>query len=385
MPDMNRVTWLRICGVLVFLGLPILTYYLVAAPSSRGFAPGIRTTEPWRVTAHPIPGLQGEAARLAADVARYQRVRPTNGFEVFHRCRVEVLLPDSASQAKARDELIEILNHDRFMARYPQAAPLLRPTGWGGWEVRRLSADRNYTPKDMERLQGEVHADQLVATCGEIGLDPAHPITSGGESLTVGELVESARRGFVVGQESEWSVAAFCAYRPDEPEWVNRFGEQQSYAGLADELAKQELSTGACAGSHRLYALCMLLQLDATRPFFPRATRERVTAQIQMACDALRRTQRPSGAWDTGWASGSSWNGGRDLPRTLVHVTAHHLEWLIICPPEARPPDAVIVKAYRFVSDSAAQQPDSVIRDQYCPYSHFARVAALQLSAGERP
>ena len=302
---------------------------------------------PWHPTPITVADPSGYSDRVVDDLDRYVETVPEHVVDVLHWSRVTARSATEVTRVQGREELFGILDHNIFAARYPQSRPLVRATAWGGWEVSRIPMNRSFTPDELRRLQGEYHTDQLLAACGETGLPLSTGVsTQSGHTLTLNDLIASARAAFVSGQEWEWSTVAFCAYRPHEHEWANRFGERYSYNQLADELAGRSLNAGSCSGTHKLYALCCLLQLDANKECLSDAVRDRVIQHLRQASELLVRTQQPNGSWGANWAGGEGWGEQRhDIPQTLSHITAHHLEWLLFCPHEHRPPDDCVVKA----------------------------------------
>ena len=128
--------------------------------------------------------------------------------------------------------------------------------------------------------------------------------------------------------------------------------------GLARRLLRAEPGWGACAGTHRLYALCALFHLHREHPCLSPDCYEQVKDRLRWASRRLTEAQGRSGGWGPSWADapdrGHGW--GRGAPEDVLHVTAHQIEWCMACPPELRPPDPVLGRALRFLVDVLGEE-----------------------------
>jgi hypothetical protein len=105
----------------------------------------------------------------------------------------------------------------------------------------------------------------------------------------------------------------------------------------------------------------------------------------------LAATEREDGSWDV-----EAHRPSRGSKATLagievesldlhhrVHVTGHHVDWLLLLPADIRPADSLFDNAARFLLTSLLSASDDDILAYYCPYSHAAH-ALLLLARRER-
>jgi hypothetical protein len=96
--------------------------------------------------------------------------------------------------------------------------------------------------------------------------------------------------------------------------------------------------------------------------------------------DALRSVR---GAYETSTVDATVREGetfedeSLDTVSTLVHVTGHHLEWMVMLPRELQPDAAVIERAVSFCAQSLRVAGTEELSRHNCPYNHAARMVRL--------
>ncbi len=347
------------------------------------FKLGSRGTEPFAPRQMPVQvaaieenfsaGTKFRARKLSSRVCA---VRPTHFANMLHRWRVGSANRLWLANSELRAEMTFLFSNENSRAGDLNGADLF-VLGPSGWRVR-----RSHVRGSGSWSQGEQHVDQFLATCAECGIPLNRTIQSPNGPVALSELLRSSRRDFVSDQEIAWSVVAYCLYMPGEARWKNRFGESHSYESLAEAMLVGAESESNCWGTHRLYALAIMLQSDSESHFLSARLRRHILQHFARTSARLVGNQRRIGAWGGEWAKEDSKptdTTGTTID-TMISVTGHHLEWMALVPKEARPDAASLHAAVEFLLKACEQRNFAAMRKRYCPYSHAAR--ALKLLTG---
>jgi len=156
---------------------------------------------------------------------------------------------------------------------------------------------------------GQGHPDQwlgYLSQCG-VGVDgdrPAGgipldtPLTVGGRTWTVADLLAQAKHDIRAGQEATWTLMALSAWLPVDAAWTAGDGERWTTERVVRMEAAADIPSAACGGAHRLYGLAAAV--DAHR----RATGAAPTggwaeaaAVLDEQIDRARRFQQADGSF----------------------------------------------------------------------------------------
>ena len=143
---------------------------------------------------------------------------------------------------------------------------------------------------------GERHIDQILAAFAESGLPARQEIRDTSGIHTIKDLLDSSRRRVARGQELEWTLSAYLIYLPNQDTWENRFGERFSYADICESLLADDLESGACGGTHRLYTLARALQAGKGLNFLDDDLTSRIQDRLNNVVNVLAKTQSSEGA-----------------------------------------------------------------------------------------
>jgi hypothetical protein len=350
------------------------------APDAGGAGRGVAgRDEPLRIEpTFAMPEAVGQEV-IRRGLLRLDVERPRSAPEVLHLLRLfthPVALPNYSPARKA--ELLSLLfDHDKSRECF-RSQPALIDTREG---VRARVVARRDARWQRER---QAHADQLLAVVAELGVPLSHPVTTAGGRRRVQHILDDALANFDPAQpEIEWSALAFVLYLPPGNRWADKYGT----AHTLDELARALLSRPfeeslACAGTHLLYTLVMMLRADERVPVLSRATRGLLRAHLARTATAVARAQAPDGSWDPAWFeqlhAGARAKGLPEAPLgRKVLVTGHQVEWLLYLPPEMLPPRDCFVRAARWLQVHLLGDGDNSIQENYCPYCHAGRVLHL--------
>jgi hypothetical protein len=270
---------------------------------------------------------------------------------------------------------------------------------------------RHFTDSEGSE-SAQSHGDQALATIGECGIPLESPgITSNGHAYKVSDLLADAKARIRPDEEIEWTALAIILYGDPGSGWENRFGERYRFDDLVRLLVARQVSTMTCYGTHVCYALSVLRQRNADEGFLRPDVATIVDNVLLLSVDAARTSQLPNGSvacdWydklftdreylailariDPGLARQASLRARKELDafrdRTvsrhdMASCTAHHIEWLLLLPPDMQPDCEYFRRATAFLERSIAEAPDDEIKTFFCPYSH-ALHALLVLSEG---
>lgn len=260
-----------------------------------------------------------------------------------------------------------------------EVAHAVFPVGIHQWTRNGLRFRGPITPPhstSRKRLQGELHRNSMLASLGEAGVPSTTVIEGLGTVGTVADVIRAAMADFNWDQrELEWTTVALALYIPCKT-WYNKFGQTVSFDELATRLCEQPFEAGACFGTHRPYALSVILAVDAGEPLLSASVRSQVEQWLTRAARFLHRSQAPSGFWGTHWSNGTAATIGQDGeeagPPEIV-VTGHTLEWLAIWP---RMPSELlkdVERAAAFLTARILESKDDELTEDFAAYSHACR------------
>ncbi|WP_197203962.1 hypothetical protein [Crateriforma conspicua] len=170
----------------------------------------------------------------------------------------------------------------------------------------------------------EAHADQVLAMLGYLGLSAETPL---GEDLLLSDAIVSNAKRFSFQKEYEWSVLALLHYLPPIRQWVNRWGKACSFDAIAHDLFRRPWDTGACNGSHLCQLAASMLNIAEQYEILTDRSRNKLHAYLADAAGRLANNQQADGGWGRMWSRPIP--AGPQSPSTL-HMTGHHLEWLLL-------------------------------------------------------
>ncbi|MCA9043858.1 MAG: hypothetical protein KDA69_06025 [Planctomycetaceae bacterium] len=240
-------------------------------------------------------------------------------------------------------------------------------------------------PEGVEIRYGEMqgasyHHDHWLACCTEAGATLDTPIfTPGRRNWTLGDVLQQSLRDFRLDErETEWTAMGFALWIAPEKNWVGSDGRQYSFDLLSTRLMRGEKQIGVCSGTHRVYSLMLLLQLDEEYDILSDEAEVVIMDYLRFVRDAIMASQFPDGHWPSNWPDGADAvaHPVNDELYKQVIATGHHLEWLSIAPKELHPPEEQIKKAIDWVVATTIEQSREDIRDRYTFFSHVGAALA---------
>lgn len=224
------------------------------------------------------------------------------------------------------------------------------------------------------------HHDHWLACCTEAGATLDTPIyTPGRRNWTLGNVLQQSMRDFRLDErETEWTAMGFALWIAPEHEWVGGDGRHYSFSLLSERLMRGEKQIGVCSGTHRVYSLMLLVQLDDEHDILSDEARSVILDYLRAVRDAIMASQFPDGHWPSNWPDGADAvaNPVDDELYRKVIATGHHLEWLSIAPQELHPPEEQIRKAMQWVITTTKEQSREDIKARYTFFSHVGTALA---------
>jgi hypothetical protein len=382
--------WLLPCAALACVGTVIwATMGLVSTRASHSSSPGAApVAAPRDRPVHvgfsvALTSPVGEA-QVRAAVARLARAHPENLAELLHVLRV--FGPDASIPMAGEPGGVKLLDlaldYERSRA-YFRTGPTLIDTR-DGVRCRKIeTSDLN------KRHEKEAHEDQLLAALAELGVPLSHVLTTSRGTRSVRRLMDDALAKFNLEQpEIEWSALAFALYLPPRVSWEDRFGTRTTFDDLAAEMMGRPLDeTRACAGTHLVYSLTVMLRVDETTPLFTEPVRRQVRSYLEKMVAAAVRNQWPDGAWDLNWHADAPAMPKRNEGEgwTSVLATGHQVEWLAILPTDLLPPQPNLLRSLRWLHGQLRAASEAELTEHFCPYSHAGRVLSVTSRPSDNP
>jgi hypothetical protein len=215
-------------------------------------------------------------------------------------------------------------------------------------------------------------------------------LTTSGGPRTVRDILNDTCANFNPDQrEIEWTALALALYLPPRSGWHDKFGKPYSLDSLSELLLGRPYAEGLpCGGTHKLYTLTVLMRVDEATPVLSPGVREKLRAHLRDQVAMLVRTQAEDGTWLTNWYRGerarsSSAGAPAEVEQARVLATGHHVEWLMLLPPEFQPPRDRLVRAARWLQLRLAADAQETLMTHYCPYSHAGRVLSVLAGSPE--
>jgi len=310
----------------------------------------------------------------------YHAVRmwgPTKGFSILRS------IDSKPSWKRADRPLISVMLDDEQFTIYSSYGlkSLLRRSPYG---VQVAS----YQAIDKADAGNASHVGKYHDTMAKLGVPSTTPLKlSDGSTATLADAIRDEAYRFRPEVEIEWISQALICYM-SHPVWINRFDEQVSLNNIVSRVASRSVGTGDCDGTHIAHVLATALAVDREKPYLTPDVRTIAQSYLSHLCALLSENQRSDGTWDKRWFDvAKSRRGQIDksfVPLAeMIGVTGHHLEWLLITPPEFRISDDALERALQAVIGLMPRASSAIQEDWhvYAPVSHAGR--AILMATGE--
>ncbi|HEX7377806.1 MAG TPA: hypothetical protein VF278_11870, partial [Pirellulales bacterium] len=266
--------------------------------------------------------------------------------------------------------LSRITRHGVFERYFPNCPAFIVRTRYGA----RFVEANSLTSVNSAR---EAHWGQTLSVLGELGLPPEYSLETVDGPAEIADVVRDLAANFSFDEHVEWAATAMAFYLPPRDRWTDKFGRTYSFDEVVSHFTRRRLGEGAsCAGTHVLFTLAVILQVDRRERVLSSASREMARSFLKRAAVTLTAAQESGGAWTANWA------GSSDLAPLFrnrldrVWITGHHLDWMAIADDELRVNNDRLLAAGRFVISSVLRADDDEVARNPCPYTHGVRAVA---------
>jgi hypothetical protein len=234
-----------------------------------------------------------------------------------------------------------------------------------------------------EASGSEAHRGQSLELLGRCGIPADHALDLGDDVVTVRELVESCAATYSLVGEIEWPTTVLLHYLPPQRSWIDRWGHDYSFTQTAEILVTRELGKGPCEGTHAVQLLTAMLIVNESHDILDPETAERVRAYVRNAAAHLNRNQAAGGGWGRAWHTDGLVRGYEN--DMTLHVTGHHLEWVLDAPRDLRPSDKAIKRAVEACRDRLRDSRIENLQSELCALTHAIKSVVYYDQLRESP
>jgi hypothetical protein len=327
------------------------------------------------------------------DVLKCLRIHPHGRGDAIHAWRV-LGVADSRSRGDHLGAVLESLGIDvarGYELLFPCETTIVGSGGAGNSNSRGDAPGINDKRVVLRwPTMEEAHEGQFLAAMAESRVPANALVLSANGRTTIRDLVEESCLSPRTVAAVEFSAVALAVYGQPECRWFAEPSRQFDEI-MAMLLERADAEEATCHGTHVLYSIAAMLNVNRSRPILGAAAEARGRVHLALVGRRLGQMQHSDGAWRFDWRrnrpfeapAGQQAGWGAD-----VQVTAHHLEWIAVAPTEVLPDDAVI-RALGFLHQRLHVAGDTDIRRDYCGYTHAIRsllvwraLAVVDLSGG---
>jgi len=332
---------------------------------------------------HQTPGFQEQLRNAARSVRPHFRLRKIPIVLVYHALRVWGPKSPSISVDHRLDSqremdtswLYRTLTDQSYFEKYCRFTinSLLVPSPYGVRVVTTVDGD-------WGAEWGSSHVGKYLQVMADLGVSPNAKLRMRhNRTARLVDVIRDEALRYDYSEEPEWICCGLCRYLKLS-QWRNRFGEDLSFEELARRLVVKPFGEGSCEGTHVPMALATLLNVNERSQLISSSMAEAIRARLKEFSRHLSTHQNSDGSWSLNWHNrrnsldGSknqfipSWNGP-------ILTTGHHLEWMMLCPPDLRPPPYILDAAVLHLLRNLPDQRDIIESDfhAYMPASHAVR------------
>ncbi len=155
-----------------------------------------------------------------------------------------------------------------------------------------------------------------------------------------------------------------------------------SFNSLVQILLDKPYERSPCSGTHKVYTLCVIHNIDRRYGILSADNRELVGAEVDSIIGMLSTTQRACGAWDLDWRGGKkvptiSERGHKSEFGDRLRVSSHLLEAMAYLPAEHRVSSESMSMCIKYLTQALE---DDLAYSDFLPVSTHALRALLLLT-----
>jgi hypothetical protein len=309
------------------------------------------------------------ADRLLECHRRLDNVTAVGLSDIAHVINRLVVSKSSIKDSKPRsDELVKILLD----------ASKLRE--WLGLDV--LIATRHgatYLHRDVILKGGEAHRSQILDSLARVATSSLRPLTLSQDEHTIRSLICDTAIDLSTVDELEWVVTSLVQYLRSDSQWQTKFGEKYNLNKLCGGLLTKPMDRLACFGTHRAFALGVVLAANALEPFLDQETEATAIRHLSDFASDLEIRRRDSGGFALPSEAAPAPKGKHDLE---FFYAAHALEALAIAPEHIVLSPSILERAVDYLMNRLLEFTPTQLSGHLCPASHAVSAIELLTAVG---
>jgi hypothetical protein len=194
----------------------------------------------------------------------------------------------------------------------------------------------------------EGHPNQFLAMMANADFPKDHKLTSGNKPITIGDLVENAKKETNSREEITWTLWSLSHYLGPDATWTNKNGESWSIERLVSMQSRASTDNAACGGTHAMYALAYSLNTykKTKRPL--RGVWLEADRRVQQYVAIAQSMQNFDGSFSSQYFKGRGHS--REFDKRLS-TSGHTLEFLMLALPKKRLSEDWVRKAVASVAN----------------------------------
>lgn len=203
----------------------------------------------------------------------------------------------------------------------------------------------------------EGHPTQFMGymTMADIPLD--YKFKTSTRTITIRDIINDAKMQVREGPEITWTLWAVSHYEDPEAQWINSAGEPWSIERMVQIQVKEAVTSGACGGTHGLFALSYARNMFFSTGKPLRGTWLEADQKIKRYVLEAKSLQNPDGSFSSNHFQGPGYS--QEFGKRIA-TSGHQLEWLMIALPQSKLKEPWFRKAIECVArDLIAHRKDA--------------------------
>lgn len=179
----------------------------------------------------------------------------------------------------------------------------------------------------------EGHPNQFLAFYGMAGIPLDHKFNTGEKTITIADMIRTAKAEVNTDEEITWTLWAFSRYLSWDTEWTSNRNEEWSIEKLVQVQMQSEPTKSACGGTHGLFALASAVNSYAKDQKQLRGTWLEASMRVRQYIEYARSMQNRDGSFSAKYFEGPEY--ASDVNKR-VSTTGHTLEFIMEALPQNR-------------------------------------------------
>lgn len=179
----------------------------------------------------------------------------------------------------------------------------------------------------------EGHPTQFMGymTMADIPLD--YKFKTDTRTITIRDIINDAKMQVREGPEITWTLWAVSHYEDPEAQWINSAGEPWSIERMVQLQVKEAVTSGACGGTHGLFALSYARNMYFSTGKSLRGTWLEADQKIKRYVLEAKSLQNADGSFSSNHFQGPGYS--QEFSKRIA-TSGHQLEWLMIALPQSK-------------------------------------------------